>query len=152
MADNKRVAARILDEVWSQGRFEAIEELCDDKFESRMPIVGKVDRSSLKETIGAYRKAFPDLKFEVKDILFEGDKGVIRWVGSGTNKGSFMGMAPTNKFAKVHGVTFVEFKNGKSLKEYVHYDVLTFLDSLGIKLPIGMAPPAPSETRPELRH
>jgi predicted ester cyclase len=41
--------------------------------------------------------AFPDFRFELEDVIAEGDKAVARVSVRGTHRGEMMGLAPTGK-------------------------------------------------------
>jgi predicted ester cyclase len=40
----------------------------------------------------------------VKDLLFDGDKVVMRFQGEGTHEGEYIGFAPTNRFMRYEGL------------------------------------------------
>jgi predicted ester cyclase len=48
--------------------------------------------------------AFPDIQRRVMDLLFDGDKVVMRFQGEGTHKGEYLGFAPTNKPMRYEGL------------------------------------------------
>jgi len=50
-----------------------------------------------KKLFSGLYDAFPDLHFTLDDEIVVGDKVAIRWTATGTHKGTFMGVLPTNK-------------------------------------------------------
>jgi predicted ester cyclase len=52
---------------------------------------GSKDRATLIGQVESFWKLIPDLKWEPKDFVVEGNKMVVRSVASGTPKGNFMG-------------------------------------------------------------
>jgi steroid delta-isomerase-like uncharacterized protein len=135
MASNKDKCRRMFQDVWSAGKIEFVEELLAADYQGTIPLVGQVDRASLRATVGAFRRAFPDLRFEVRDLIAEGDKVAIRWTATGTSKGEFMGMPASNRRTTVNGFTLSEFKGGKIANDHTEYDEVSFLQSLGVQLP-----------------
>jgi predicted ester cyclase len=54
-----------------------------------------------KQYVSEFYSAFPDVHFTIEDMIVEGDKAVVHLTGTGTNKGAFKGITPTNKNAKL---------------------------------------------------
>jgi steroid delta-isomerase-like uncharacterized protein len=77
-------------------------------------------------------RAFPDFHFTVDDIVVEGDKVVTRWTLTGTHKGEFMGIPPTNKKVKVWAITIDRIAGGKFVEEWERLDTLGFMQQLGV--------------------
>jgi predicted ester cyclase len=77
--------------------------------------------------------AFPDMKFEVKDVVAD-DKTVFAYVVmSGTMKGEFMGMKPTGKSVKLDTVDIIWFNaQGKAYRHLGVQDNLDFFEQLGL--------------------
>ena len=66
-----------------------------------------------KQWITEDRKAFPDLQATIDDDFAEEDKVAMRWTLKGTFEKEFLGVPPTHKQVKTHGVEILHFKNGK---------------------------------------
>jgi predicted ester cyclase len=58
----------------------------------------------MKQLIGMYIAAYPDLHHAVEHQIAEGETVVTRWTATGTHQGDLLGMAPTQKPAKVMGI------------------------------------------------
>ncbi len=81
--------------------------------------------------------AFPDLHFDLKQKIAQGDFVVVNWVASGTHKGGLRTptghmVAPTGKKAMVTGSTTLQFKNGKAAYAWVFWDMASLLSQLGL--------------------
>ncbi|MBS2030864.1 MAG: ester cyclase [Deltaproteobacteria bacterium] len=139
--DVKQHARRVFDELWNQGKIDAIDQIVDASYQGYQPIVGGLNRDGLKQAVGLFRKAFPDLRFEIKDLIAEGDKVLVRWNAAGTFKNPFMGIAPNGNLSSVDGLTYIEIRNGKSIRDFTHYDVLTLYRNMGVELPKQMGIP-----------
>jgi steroid delta-isomerase-like uncharacterized protein len=131
--DIKQLSRRLLDEVWSKGNFAVLDELVDANFKAEDPVVGIFDKAGYIDVVKGYRTAFPDLKVEPVSIVSEGNFVCTRWIARGTNKGSFLGMAPTNKFAETRGIGMAEVRNGKVVSDFNVYDSLSLLKQLGLE-------------------
>jgi steroid delta-isomerase-like uncharacterized protein len=86
----------------------------------------------VKEVIEASFKAFPDLHLEIDQIIASGDYVVGRWRATGTHKGEFSGIAPTNRKINVRGCTVSEIKDGRFIKSATYSDQLALLQQLGV--------------------
>jgi steroid delta-isomerase-like uncharacterized protein len=141
MADNIAAARRILEEAFSEGRLEVVDELCAENFVDHDPVLGDGDREAAKERIAGYRDAFPDLSFTVEDIFEADDKVVMRWTGRGTFENEFMGQQPTGEQGDpVTGISIDRFEDGKIAESWVQWDALTFMRNIGAVPEAAAAP------------
>lgn len=81
--------------------------------------------------------AFPDLRFDVMDIVAQGDKVAVSWVAKGTHKGVLVSpsgenIPPTNRTATTPGATFYEFRNNKIVRQDIYWDMVGLLVQLGV--------------------
>jgi len=76
--------------------------------------------------------AFPDLHLEIEQILATADHVVTRVRITGTQRGSFAGIAPTNKSVSWRGCTVSEVRNGKVVRSRVYADNASVFQQLGV--------------------
>jgi steroid delta-isomerase-like uncharacterized protein len=76
-------------------------------------------------------KAFPDLHIDIEQILASGDHVVVRARVTGTHKGNFAGIAPTNKSVSWRSCNVVEVRNGKAIRSRIYSDNATLFEQLG---------------------
>jgi predicted ester cyclase len=62
----------------------------------------------------------------------EGEFVTTRWTATGTRGGTLMGIPPTNRRAVTHGCTVGQFKNGKSVHDWIYWDTANLLRQLGV--------------------
>lgn len=86
----------------------------------------------VKQLMAMYLRAFPDLHLDIDQILTSGDHVVVRWHASGTHKGEFNGIAPTNRTVRARGCTVGEVKNGRLIRSAVYSDQLAVLQQIGV--------------------
>jgi steroid delta-isomerase-like uncharacterized protein len=89
-------------------------------------------RDAARQTMQMYQGAFPDLHFEIEQMLGSGNHVVTRWRVTGTHRGEFMGIAPTHRRVELHGCTVNEIKNGKSVHAWLYWDSGHLLRQLGV--------------------
>jgi steroid delta-isomerase-like uncharacterized protein len=130
--DNVSTSRRFIDEAFSRGNLDMIDEVCSQDFVNHDAIAGDQDRAAAKESIAAYRAAFPDLHFTVEDAFGAGDKVVMRWRGEGTFEHEFMGLEPTGETGSpVKGISIDRYEDGKIAESWGQWDTLTFLRDIG---------------------
>jgi len=84
--------------------------------------------------------AFPDLKIEVEQVIASGDTVVTRMRATGTHRGSYVGIAPTNKSIVIEACSVTEIKNGKTIHSRMYADNVKLLQQLGaLSLPRATA-------------
>ena len=87
---------------------------------------------AVRQAVQMYLRAFPDLHFEVEQILASGEYVTVRWLATGAHGGELMGIPPTNKRVVTHGCTVEEIRNGKLVREWVYWDTGNLLRQIGV--------------------
>ncbi|QDK39400.1 ester cyclase [Bdellovibrio sp. NC01] len=72
-----------------------------------------LDKDTYKTRVQFSRKAFPDLKFSVSQLIEEGDRVAVVWSAEGTQLGDLPGIPATKKKLTFAGQTVYQIKNGK---------------------------------------
>jgi steroid delta-isomerase-like uncharacterized protein len=125
-------------ESYNQQDMEKVEKLYSPKHIFHFPGVPPMDWNSHKQFIVGLSKAFPDLHFQVEDIVAEGDKVAYRLTVSGTHKGEFLGLPPTNKKVSFSSTGITNIVDGKVSEDWVDADIM------GLMQQLGAIPSAPS--------
>lgn len=130
--ENKVLARRVFDEIWSKGKLDLADELLTPDFVGhpiglREPFKGP---EGAKEFIGSLREGFPDASFAIEEMIAEGDVVATRWVMTGTHDGEFMGIDPTERRVRIDGMTFLRFEQGKVVEGRTLQDAVGLLRAL----------------------
>ena len=91
--------------------------------------------AGLKEAFEVFRKAYPDMKFVMNDIIVNStnDKASVLFTFTGTNKGEMMGMKPTGKSVSIQGIDYMYFnKEGKAIEHWGYVDSDAMMQQLGM--------------------
>ena len=132
--DNLRFARQGFD-AWNAHDPDAFISMVADDFVSESdtlpaPLRG---RDGARQSMQMYIEAFPDLHFDIQQMIASGDYVVTRWHGTGTHKGELMGIPPTGRRGEgIQGCTVTEYKGGKLVHEWVYWDVATLLRQIGV--------------------
>ena len=132
LEENKRLAQRLPTEI-NKGNLAVFDEVCvPNAVEHAVPPGMPPTMESTKKFVGALRAAFPDLQYQVEDEIADGDYVVQRVTGTGTMKGAFQGIPPTNKSATWIEIHTVRFANGKVVEHWANVDQMGMMIQLGV--------------------
>ena len=90
-----------------------------------------------RDFIQGFITAFPDLHFELKTKIAQGDFVAVSWESTGTHTGPLRTptggtLPPTNKKGFVPGSSFYQFENGKIINSQTYWDMATLLAQIGM--------------------
>ena len=88
------------------------------------------NKEGFKQFIYLLWKAFPDIKIMFEDIIIEGNKVACRYNLTGTHKGEFMDLQPTDKQFKVKGMTVFSFRDTKCIERWNLVDMMSLMEQL----------------------
>ncbi|WP_214414083.1 ester cyclase [Sphaerisporangium fuscum] len=111
MPENKDVVKRFYDEVLNAGDLAVADEIVAPGF---APRGGRVTGpEALKETARYLRSAVPDLRFDIEDMITEGDRVATRWTLHGTHEGDFFGFPATGRPLEVRACVIFRLEGDK---------------------------------------
>jgi steroid delta-isomerase-like uncharacterized protein len=131
-SQNTQTVLDFLDAAWNRGDTSVIDRAVFEHHIEHEPDGDEVGRGHLKETVLAYRAAFPDLRMCVEDQIAEGDRVVIRWVASGTHLGELNGIPATGRTAEVSGIFVHRLTDGQITESWSMFDQMGLLVQLGV--------------------
>jgi len=100
---HKALVLRFFAEVMNAGHLEVVDEL----FAAHPLLAG-----ATKKTAAAYRRAIPDVRFTVDELIGEADRVVACWTGRGTDALALQGVATLPSRVVVSGVYIFRFADG----------------------------------------
>jgi steroid delta-isomerase-like uncharacterized protein len=143
--EKKIVYRRFVEEVINGGNVDLVPELFSEQYvDHSAPPRSPGGLEGVKMIPMIFRGAFPDLHFEIEEMVAEGDIVATRVTGSGTNDGPFMGMPPTGRHATWASMGFFRVADGKIAEHWGVPDLLGLLTQLGAIPGPGGGPPAGS--------
>ena len=123
-------------EEWNKGKaaaMKALDETCATNIVWH-DVTGKDIRGlkDFKKSMDEFFNAFPDQHFAVDDMIAEGDKVAVRYKITGTHKGEFMGIPPTNKKITLTAIEIDRIVGGKFVEGLISFDTLGMMQQLGL--------------------
>lgn len=134
--ENKAVFRRWFEEVWNQGRAEAIDEM----FAADGVAHGLADASGaelrgpahFREFHRGFREAFPDIRVTVEELLAEGDLVAGRCAARATHRADTLGFAATDREVAFDGMCIARLRDGQIVEAWNCFDFLTMYRQLGV--------------------
>lgn len=126
----RALGQRWFEEVWNQGRREAISEMLpahavvhDGPTESRGP-------EGFYPFFDRIRATFSDMHVTIHDSLAEGDKACVRWSCRMKHTGNGLGIAPTGKIVEITGMAMLRVSGDKVVETWQNWDMLGLMEQL----------------------
>jgi len=116
--------------------FKVLDELADAQFGLYNPSISATPMNLVetKTWLESIFRAFPDVKYDIKDILADGDKVIVWWTFTGTNEGDIWNIPATGKKVTNSAIEIYKLQNGKIIEERTEVDGLSFNLQLGMEL------------------
>jgi steroid delta-isomerase-like uncharacterized protein len=130
---NKAVALRWSEELWSKGQLAVADEIVAPDYVRHdpgdpFPAQGPED---VKRIVRMLRSMLPDLRISVEAMVAEGDFVVSRYTATATDTVGYMGMPPTGKTVRTPAIQIFRFSNGRIVESWAVRDDLGTLRQLG---------------------
>lgn len=140
---NKRLVARVFDEAFNQGQLGVIDETVADSAVDHQHPDEPSFAQHLKEVVVAMRTAFPDLHFEITEMIGEGEWVACHSVMTGTNIGELRRplmlppqappvLSPTGRPVRVVHMHMIRFQDGRNTELLHLMDTMAMVDQLGL--------------------
>jgi steroid delta-isomerase-like uncharacterized protein len=141
-AQNRANIIKLYDET-NKGNIEYLREMLADDFVSYGG-AGFQDLHGPEAFIQLYKTfvtAFPDLHFEVKQLVCEDNWAAVRGIQTGTHKGNFLGMVPpTGVKVEWSGTAIFRINDkGQIVERWQDLDNLSLFQQLGVIPKFGAA-------------
>ena len=139
---NRALVRRFYEEVWNRGDVDVAKEVFADDYvrHDLRPTSAEAGGTGQAKIAADFRRAFPDLTFDVDLIVAEDDLVAARWTAEGTHSGPWGGIAPTGKRARFSGVNFFRMRDGKVVEIWNHRDDLGLMQQVGVPIYAGSEP------------
>ena len=132
---NKALIRRWFEEVWNEGRADAIAELFADdgvahglSDDAANPLRGP---AGFLPFHAQFREAFPNIEVVVEDQIAEGDLVATRCSVRGKHTGRSLGFAATQAPVEFTGITITRIKDGKIVEAWNNFDFMKMYKQLG---------------------
>jgi steroid delta-isomerase-like uncharacterized protein len=121
----------------SQGHIECDRDLMSDDIIHISATAGTVTGiEAFLAFVTAFKQAFPDLHWEIREFIEGSDTVVAEGVFVGTNSGTMVGprgpISATGRRVELPFCDIWKVRNGRIVENRIYYDQVTFLGQLGL--------------------
>jgi predicted ester cyclase len=121
---------RFVTEVWNAEREQTAYEIVD----STCP---GLDGTGPDATLAWHRDrraSFPDLRYEIVDLVDGGDTCAVRWRATGTQRGAFGPVPATDRTVTYNGASFIRVAGGRIVDIWSVNELFQLLQQLGVRV------------------
>ena len=129
ISNNEVVVQNLYAQVLNKRDFNLLRSLIADEF---VGIRGLKGAAGFEEPVKILIKAFPDIQWNIKEIVADDHQVAVRWIWEGTHTGQFQQFETTGKTLSNEGVGIYEVKNGKIVGAKIITDRLDFLQQIEV--------------------
>jgi predicted ester cyclase len=128
----KATARRTLEEIFPTGDVAGLAEVVHpDIVNHEAPPGAPQGLEGMNQGMLWLAGAFSDRRYELHQVIAEGDTVVLYCTFSGRHTGEFMGLAPTNRPFAFRQVHIVRFQDGKGVEHWAVRDDAALMRQLG---------------------
>jgi steroid delta-isomerase-like uncharacterized protein len=131
--DNKQLVRRFFDEIFNSQSALAAGTILSPEFVAHHPAFPEGIRGpdGIMHVTGMFRAGFPDLHYDIDDLVGEADRVAVRWTALGTHNGPFMGVPSSGRAVRVTGTDIFRSSNGQLVEAWVNSDLLGLMQQIG---------------------
>lgn len=136
--ENNRNANRNLviqyHKVWSNGQVKILDTILSPDFVCHF--IAGIEWKGIdgaNKSITGHRKAFPDWKEEIVDMISEGDRVVTRYKSTGTHQATFNELDSTGNKVEIYETSIYRIANGKIVEQWGFPDEVSLQTQLRVK-------------------
>ncbi len=130
-AANKELLRLFYKKVYVDWNMEAADKVLSPGFISHdWPQDGPAGPGAFRDYYSAIRSAIPDARYEVDDLIAEGDRVVVRWRMLGTHEGAFGDIPASGKSIVLKGIAIYRVEAGLLMERWVVSDLHGVLEQI----------------------
>jgi steroid delta-isomerase-like uncharacterized protein len=130
-AANKTVARRVLEEIFPANDVDALREVIDEEFVNHEAPAGTPPGlGAITMFMSILNEAFSDQRWDIHQVLAEGDKVVIHCTHTGTHTGPFFGLPATGRRFAYKQMHIIRIRDGKGVEHWAVRDDASLMRQL----------------------
>ena len=139
--DTKATARRTLEEIYPHGDIAALDEVAHPNLvDHNSPPGAPPGRDGLAWSLRELQTGFSERRWEIHQVIAEGDTVALSCTFHGRHTGPFMGQAPTSQSVTFRQVHILRYQDTKAIEHWAVPDDLDLARQLG---PIPRLPSQP---------
>lgn len=135
---NKEIIGHLYEHILNNRRYALLDTVISPDYEGTG--IGKESGAQgFSHTVQAVITAFPDIQWNILDMLADGDKVTVRWRWTATNTGAFRGIPATGKTITDNAIVIYQLQDGMVSHAWLQGDRLGVLTQMGL-IPKDLVP------------
>ncbi len=136
--ENKAVVLRFYEELWNERNLSVADEIISPdcvthQLQSGAAAVGvRRGPEAVMQHIGEWLNGFPDLRFDVEQMVAQEDRVMSQSVMRATHTGEWLGLAPTKRDVSIRLMVIHRIEGGRIVEDWVLVEALGFFQELGL--------------------
>ncbi len=113
--DPEQIVRTLIEEGFNEGNLEVVDAITSPGLVEHQNFGPNhaPGAEGVRAVVESLRRAFPDFRLTIEDLVADGDTVWLRMVATGTNSGSFMGHAPTGRPIRIDVFDVIRVEDGK---------------------------------------
>jgi steroid delta-isomerase-like uncharacterized protein len=134
--DDKKILLDLLGQVWNEQKVDLVPQYVDEVYTVYLDHGDAYEGQTLDHSTYIKRLQdsfgpFPDIHFEVINMVSDGDRVAVTWIMTGTNTGPIAGFPATGRSIRTEGMTIYHFREGRVCGHHQVFDRTTVMKQLG---------------------
>jgi hypothetical protein len=129
---NRRIVRRWFQELWSLPDLDVADEIIVPEYDPEWIQIDAKGPAQVKHEIRYFRSIFPDLIYQILEMVTHENKVWVRYKGKGTQQGNAWGFDATSKKVEFEGVAIFTFNPEGMITNrwgaFCFYDILVDLE------------------------
>lgn len=133
----KQILSQFMQQVWNEGDFSVLADLVMPEYHVSKDAYDPwsdqtIDHETFRKRVLYSRDAFPDLNFDIGEMIEEHDRIAVSWVMSGTHLGDLAILPASGRKFSIEGMTFYRFNDDRLCGHSQSFDQFGFLKQMGV--------------------
>jgi predicted ester cyclase len=133
LAANKEVARQVIDRIFVHQEDAAIDELIAPTFVPHTFGPMPHGREGLRAGMRRAGAGVSEARFEIRDMIAEGDRVAVRVSTSARHTGTFMGIEPSGNRYSIEEIHIFRIRDGQVIEHWHEFDKMALLEQLRAK-------------------
>ena len=129
----KQVCRMYVEQILSAGNMDVLEMCIARSYVGHNPVQpeGIQGRDGVRQRCARAKASFPDGRFEIEEMIEEGDRVVVRYRFTGTHSGPFAGVPAAGKEITGEGIEIYRLHDDQIVESWSQGNYLGMLQSIG---------------------
>jgi len=138
MDSAKHIVKRFVEELWNARKLDVADEIFSEDCVTHqlrsgvLPEPARRGPQAMREHISGWLLSFPDLRFNIEQMITEDDRVASQLVMEGTHQDAWLGIPASGKRVQIRMFTVHRVVQGKIVEDWVLVDSLGLFQQLGV--------------------